>query len=110
MDLKDRLRALREETGLKQKDFAKKMNIANTTYNNYETGTREPDKETLKRFAAFFGCTIDYLLGYSDIRNPYHTTANEKKRDTDRESLEEELFSIKQLKEFLREKRGKSEK
>jgi len=105
MDLKDRLRALREETGLTQKDFAKKMNIANTTYNNYETGTREPDKETLKRFATFFDCTIDYLLGYSDIRNPYISARENKRDDSSNESGENEWFSLKQLKEFLKEQR-----
>lgn len=36
----------------------------------YEKGKREPDIETLKQFAEFFNCSIDYLLGKSDIRKP----------------------------------------
>ena len=91
------------------------MNIANTTYNNYETGKREPDKETLKRFANFYHCSIDYLLGYSDIRNPYTNTTSDEKRDDQayRSPIpeEDELFSIKQFKEFLKEqKKNREEK
>jgi len=112
MDLKDRLRILREEIGLTQKELAEKMNIAKTTYNNYETGKREPDKETLKRFAAFFDCSIDYLLGFSDIRNPYknNNTANHKGNDCDEQLTEEELFAVNQFKEFLKYQRKKNTK
>ena len=35
----------------------------------YEKGKREPDIETLKQFAEYFNCSIDYLTGKSDIRN-----------------------------------------
>ena len=35
----------------------------------YEKGKREPDIETLKEFADYFNCTIDYITGKSDIRN-----------------------------------------
>ena len=106
MDLKERLRLLREETGLTQKDFAKIMNIAKTTYNNYETGKREPDKESLKRFATFYECSIDYLLGYSDIRNPYIKV--KKDNICDNGTLnEEDLITLNQFKKFLKEQRNK---
>lgn len=35
----------------------------------YEKGKREPDIEAIKQIANFFGVTIDYLLGKTDIRN-----------------------------------------
>lgn len=103
---------LREKTSLNQKQFTKKMKRAKTTYNNYETGKREPDKETLKRFATFFNCTIDYLLGYSDIRNPYKNmiAADKLENDYDENFTEKELFAINQFKKFLKEQRRNKNK
>lgn len=34
----------------------------------YETGKRQPNLHTLNRFAEIFDCSIDYLLGRTDIR------------------------------------------
>lgn len=59
----ERLRSLREKTGLSQGEAAKKMGIVRTTYSNYEAGNREPDNETLKKFSEFFKVSTDYLLG-----------------------------------------------
>ena len=66
MHLGDRLRSLREKKGLKQTEFAERMRIPNQNVSNYERGFRQPDYETLKRFADFFEVTTDYLLGQSD--------------------------------------------
>jgi transcriptional regulator with XRE-family HTH domain len=65
----DRLRKLREERDLKQKEIATKLNIGITTYNNYEKGVREPDFEVLKKFAKFFNVTTDYLLEITNNPN-----------------------------------------
>lgn len=64
MLLGDRLRSLREKKGLKQTEFAERMQIPNQNVSNYERGFRQPDYETLKRFADFFEVTTDYLLGH----------------------------------------------
>jgi len=69
----ERLRALRERKGLTQGEAAKKMGIVRTTYSNYEAGNREPDNDTLKKFAEFFEVSIDYLLG--------NDTTNDQARD-----------------------------
>src|SRR5699024_9952144 len=37
----------------------------------YENGKRNPDQEVLIQLAKFFNASVDYLLGNSDIRNPY---------------------------------------
>jgi len=54
---------LREKRGLSQVEAAKRMGIVRTTYSNYEAGNREPDIDTIKKFADFFEVSIDYLLG-----------------------------------------------
>ena len=68
MEFKDRLRSLRKENDLLQKDVAEKLKIARTTYNGYETGAREPDFTTLKKLANLFDCSIDYIIGVSNIK------------------------------------------
>lgn len=66
-----RLRLLREEKKLTQKEMADIFNMSDARYNQYETGKRSPDYDTLKLFADFFDVTTDYLLGRTDIRNSY---------------------------------------
>ncbi|MEW8997584.1 MAG: helix-turn-helix domain-containing protein [Thermoanaerobacter sp.] len=65
-----RLRQLREEKGLLQKDVAKILGITPSAYGYYEQGKREPSMEVLKKLSDFFNVSIDYLLGRTDIRSP----------------------------------------
>lgn len=67
--LTERLKLLRTEGNLTQKEFASKFNMSDARYNQYETGKREPDYQTLQIFADYFNVSIDYLLGRTDIRN-----------------------------------------
>ena len=74
----------------------------------YEKGKREPDIETLKEFADYFNCTIDYITGKSDIRNPEEIKnikfANAGGLDTegldneDLEELQRQIDYIKKMK------------
>ena len=57
------LKELRKEKNILQKDVAKELNIKNTTYSNWEVGVSEPDIQSLKKLADFFGVSIDYLVG-----------------------------------------------
>lgn len=66
-----RLELLRKEKDLSQNQLAKKINMTQQRISAYEKGKREPDIETLKQFADFFDCTIDYITGKSDIRKNY---------------------------------------
>ena len=58
----DKIRYLRKHQELTQAEVADSINILQSTYSNYEQGTREPDFETLKKLANFFDVSIDYLL------------------------------------------------
>ncbi len=62
-----RLKELRKEHHLSQAQFAKEFNVASGTIGMWETGKRQPDLDTTKRIADFFGVTIDYLLGNEDV-------------------------------------------
>lgn len=59
----NRLRQLREEKGLLQKEVAQALNVDRTTYNKYEKGTSQPNYDMLIRIASFFDVSINYLLG-----------------------------------------------
>lgn len=59
----ERLRELRKNAGLTQKQLAEKIFVNRNTYQNYEAGTTQPDFATLKKIAEFFNVTIDYLIG-----------------------------------------------
>lgn len=68
-----RLRELRERKGYTLEQVATKLGLRNQYVSNYELGKRSPDYETLKKFADFYNVTTDYILGNSDIENPYNT-------------------------------------
>jgi transcriptional regulator with XRE-family HTH domain len=65
-----RLKNLRLENNLTQKELAEKLNMQNTAISKYELGEREPDIETINNIAEFFNVSTDYLLGRTDIKNP----------------------------------------
>lgn len=57
-----KIRELRLKKGLTMKQLGEILSVAESTISLYERGKRQPDFETLKRIADFFGVTIDYLL------------------------------------------------
>lgn len=64
--IKDRLKEVRERTGMNKKEFAEHIGIKYTTYNNYETGAREPDSEFLIMFSKKFNVSTDFILGLQE--------------------------------------------
>ena len=68
-----RLRFLREETGMTQNEVAEKISISPRVYAYYETERFPKSAETIKNLAKLFNCTTDYLLGASDFRNHEET-------------------------------------
>jgi len=66
-----RLKELREDSDITQKYLAEMLHIKQNTYSQYENGHRQPPLEILIALAKFYDCTLDYLVGISDIKNPY---------------------------------------
>ena len=64
--MENRLKLLRKERGLLQKDVAEHLNVAVSTYSYWENGKFEPDQESLSKLADFFGVSADYLLGRNE--------------------------------------------
>ena len=65
--LGERLKELREEKGLTQKQVAEKLNLNSVTYLHYEKAQREPPLSVLAEMAMFFNVSVDYLIGSSDF-------------------------------------------
>lgn len=61
-----RLKELRIEKSLFQKDVAAYLGIDRTTYVKYESGASEPPIETLIRLCNYYGVSLDYLVGRSN--------------------------------------------
>ena len=66
-----RIRALREDKDLRQRELAKYLNCSQVAYSYYEIGTRDIPTEVLIRLAKFHGTSVDYLLGLTDEIQPY---------------------------------------
>jgi len=64
MKFGDILRWLIEENDLTQKKLSEELYIAASTLGNYVQNLAEPDFDMLKRIAAYFHVSIDYLLDY----------------------------------------------
>ena len=64
--LGQRLKELREEMGLTQKQLSEKLQMNSVTYLHYEKGQREPPLSVLADMSKFFGVSVDFLLGLTD--------------------------------------------
>ena len=58
-----RLFELRTEQNLSQRELAKKLNISQGTYNNWENGKTQPSIEDMLEISKLFKVSVDYLIG-----------------------------------------------
>ncbi|MCO7125140.1 helix-turn-helix transcriptional regulator [Sporolactobacillus shoreicorticis] len=68
-DFKNRLKSLRIEKGITQKDLGDRLKLSESAIGMYERGERQPSIDLLRKIAEFFDVSRPYLLGDSDIRN-----------------------------------------
>ncbi len=69
-ELKDRIKELRVEKGLRQIDLANELSVSKATISLWERGNARPEFGTCETMAAFFNVTLSYLLGSSNDRVP----------------------------------------
>jgi transcriptional regulator with XRE-family HTH domain len=67
----ERIRNLREDKDLTQKDMAEALSVAQTTYSDYELGKLNIPIPILIKLSKYFETSIDYLLGLTDVQAPY---------------------------------------
>ena len=66
-----RLKALREDSDIKQKTIAEYLHIRQNTYSQYENGQRQIPIDMLISLAFFYNTSTDYILGLTDEKTPY---------------------------------------
>ena len=67
--LYQRIRDLREDRDLKQRDLARALNCSQQVYSNYELGQRDIPTEILIALSKYYKVSVDYILGISN--NPH---------------------------------------
>ncbi len=67
----NRLRDLREDRDLKQKDLVQLLKVHQTTYSDYELGRLNIPVATLRVLADYYGVSVDYLLCRTNRKEPY---------------------------------------
>ena len=66
-----RLRDLREDKDLTQEELSRAINITQRSYSYYERGDHMIPPEILCRLADYYHTSVDYLLGRTNIPEPY---------------------------------------
>ncbi|GHU35884.1 transcriptional regulator [Bacilli bacterium] len=79
--LPERLKTLRLEAKLTQKEIAQKLGISQPAYAVWENGKRNPNQQTLATLSNFFDVSVDYLLGNTDNRDYLNDSDLEKALD-----------------------------
>ena len=69
-----RIRELREDKDLLQKDLAEYLHCTQVAYSRYELGTRDIPTDVLISLAKFHGTSVDYLLRLTNITSSYPKT------------------------------------
>ena len=93
VNMGDKLKSLRIEKKLTQKQVADRIGLAISAVSSYESGSRYPSYDVLVKLARMFHVSTDYLLGMTDRRN------------IDVAGLDDdEIGLVSQLVEMLREK------
>lgn len=89
----EKLKSLRIEKKLTQKQVAERIGLAISAVSSYESGSRYPSYDALVRLARIFHVSTDYLLGITEKRNIDVTGLNDN-----------EIEVVSQLVEMLRKK------
>ena len=67
----ERIRNLRTDADLTQENVAQVLGVKQNTYSQYELGVLKYPIEALIKLALFYGTSVDYLLGLTDMKEPY---------------------------------------
>lgn len=79
----NKIKSLRVENKLSLRELAAKLNISYSSLGKYERGEQEPSFDTLKKLSEYFNVTTDFILGFSNVKNPKYAGINEETRLTD---------------------------
>ncbi len=76
--MKTRIKELREDNDLTQKELSKYLNISQVAYSYYETNKRSLPIDMLSKLADFYNTSTDYILYRTNIFKPYQNFTDRK--------------------------------
>lgn len=76
-----RLKKMRKEKDISQNKLAEAIGATQQSINKYENHNIEPDIAMLKRMADFFDTSVDYIIGYTQVRKKLNVGKNFKLSD-----------------------------
>jgi transcriptional regulator with XRE-family HTH domain len=79
---------MRKIKRMTQQQLADRLRLAKSTISQYETGTNEPDADTIRRIADILECSADYLLGRTDNPQIIEVEGESEVSPEEREFLE----------------------
>lgn len=110
MSFGNNLKKIRQDCNLTQEELAKKIDTSRSNIANYENNKNMPSIDVLSKLSKVLDCSIDYLLGKSDIRNPEEIKrvqfANAGGLDTDGLD-EEDLKELQKQVDYIRKLKGR---
>ena len=71
MRYNERIREIREDFFLTQKEVAGILNVVQRTYSDYESGKTRILVDSLLVLAKYYNVSLDYITGASNVKNPY---------------------------------------
>ena len=69
----EKITLLRKRFGVKQRDLARYLNVTVSTISHYESGTNVPNVNILVQLAEYFGVSVDYILGNTELNLDWNT-------------------------------------
>lgn len=69
MSLGNRIKGLRENNNISQKELGEGIGVSDVMISMYEQGKKNPSLPTMTKLSEYFGVTTDYLLGIEPLEN-----------------------------------------
>lgn len=109
----NRITELRKKHGISQKKLGSIIGVAQNTVCNWEKENRQPDYNAVRKMAALFNVSIDYLLGVSPEEKKPPTEIDEGLGDIEEQitsyitnlTLDQKHFLLAQLKTMLEQEK-----
>jgi len=99
-----RLRALRKNKDLSQKELSEKLGISVASISHYENNDKKPKSELIIKLSNFYNVSADYILGLSDIKdNADYLLKQIQEKTKIKINIETGDFEVQGTEEFVKE-------
>lgn len=106
----NRIKKERAKKKITQEELAKMIGVSPSTIGMYEQNRREPDYKTLVELSKIFNCSVDYLLGLTDVKNPTDKISDALEEDEELLEFWNELKEREELQLLFKQTRALDKK